>query len=89
MSIEFDVAQRFVMPLGKHKGKQLYEIAEDDEGLQYLDWLVGQDWLKTAQHMKLRNNLESYLKDPAIAHDVDAAIADRESIRGSHDNDEE
>lgn len=66
MCIDFYDAQQFVMPLGKYKGRQFYDIAGDDDGLRYLDWLVGQDWVNG----KLKIALESYLKDPAIAKDL-------------------
>ena len=38
MSIE---AKNYEMPYGRYKGKRLCEIAQTDEGLLYLDWLVG------------------------------------------------
>lgn len=70
MCMSWDDAQRFVMPLGKHKGKQIYEIAETDKGLRYLDWLIGQPWVLG----RLKTALESYLKDPVIAKEVEAAL---------------
>lgn len=32
------------MPFGKHKGRKLKDIEEHD--LLYLDWLIGQDYVK-------------------------------------------
>lgn len=37
-------AESIDMPFGKHRGKSLGDIAESD--VLYLDWLVGQDWLR-------------------------------------------
>lgn len=62
----------FVMPLGKHKGKTLARIGSNAEGLKYLDWLVGQDWVNG----RLRGSLETYLKHPAIASEVDRLTED-------------
>ena len=42
MTIE--CAESAIMPFGKHKGRSLGDIADDD--VLYLDWLIGQDWLK-------------------------------------------
>ncbi len=72
MCMGFDEAQNFVMRLGQHKGRTLFDIAGDDEGLKYLDWLVGQKWVDG----ELRNALESYLKDPAITAEVDRVVGD-------------
>lgn len=41
-----------VLPFGKHRGKNASEVDVD-----YLDWLIGQDWLRP----KLREALESHL----------------------------
>ncbi len=64
--IEFREAQVFKMPFGKYKGEALDTIAETDDGLRYLDWLVGQEpWPPTGPA------LEAYLSDPAIRADVE------------------
>lgn len=60
--LTFDDVQDVRLPFGKHKGKTLDAIAETDDGLKYLDWLVGQDWLKG----DLRNCVEAYLADETI-----------------------
>lgn len=64
--LTFDDVKDVRMPLGKYKGSTLDGIAETDEGLRYLDWLIGQDWLKG----DLRNCVKAYLTDPAIAAEV-------------------
>ena len=68
----FAQAQQFVMPLGKHKGKTLDDIASTDEGLKYLDWIVGEGflWDRTEEAIK------TYLADPAIQRDLNALVGD-------------
>jgi len=46
-----------IMPFGKHKGKKLSEIP-----VEYMDWLIGQDWLKWFAQGDLRNSIEEYLE---------------------------
>lgn len=70
--MDFTAACSFVMPLGKHKGKTLTRIGNNDEGLLYLDWIVGQEWING----RLREALETYLKHPAVAMQVDALVQD-------------
>jgi uncharacterized protein (DUF3820 family) len=69
----YNEAKVYKMPLGKHRGKALDKIAESDEGLLYLDWLVGQDWVRGP----LREALHVYLGDPVIALEVQRAMQDR------------
>jgi uncharacterized protein (DUF3820 family) len=71
----FEQVQVFVLPLGKYKGQELDKVAETDEGLLYLDWLCGQDWV----HGGLKLALEVYLGDPGIKKDLDDLVA-----RGAH-----
>jgi uncharacterized protein (DUF3820 family) len=63
---------KYVMPLGKYGGRTLDEIAATDEGLRYLDWLIGQEWLREP----LKANLKAYLALPAIARDLDRITED-------------
>ena len=58
------------MPFGKFRRKRLDKIAEDDEGLLYLDWLVGQEWVKG----RLRDALEIYLADESIQSDIKVLV---------------
>ncbi len=64
--LTFDDVKDVPLPFGKHKGQTLDEIAETDDGLKYLDWLVGQHWLRG----DLRNCVEAYLADETIKADV-------------------
>ena len=61
----FEQAKRFVIQFGKHKGETIDDVALSDEGLQYLDWLIGQDIPED-----LQDALETYLGDPAIQEDL-------------------
>jgi uncharacterized protein (DUF3820 family) len=70
--MDFTSACGFVMPLGKHKGSTLARIGANHEGLKYLDWLVGQEWVDG----RLRGALETYLKHPAISRELDAVLED-------------
>ena len=62
------------MPFGKYKGQSLDTIAKTDRGLLYLDWLVGQTWLKG----NLKNDLTAYLQDPAIADEIKRLVKEDE-----------
>ena len=52
----------FTMPFGKYKGQALDKIAETDDGLNYLDWLVGEEEL----YGSTKEAIETYLDDPLI-----------------------
>jgi len=56
------------MEFGKYKGKTLNEIAESDEGLKYLDWLVGErpDLF----------DLKLFLGQPTIKRELEALLDD-------------
>lgn len=64
-----------VVTFGKYRGQSIEQIGRSDEGLLYLDWLYGQNWLK----VELKRSLGAYLNDPVIRNEVAAAI---ESKRG-------
>jgi uncharacterized protein (DUF3820 family) len=70
--MDFTEACDFTMPLGKHKGERLARIGSNDEGLRYLDWLIGQDWANG----RLKEALGIYLKHPAVSRQLDAALED-------------
>jgi len=65
----FADAQIFKMPFGKHKGLTLDKISETDEGLLYLDWLVGKNL-----NPYVKQALETYLAYPSIQRDVAALL---------------
>lgn len=60
------------MPLGKFKGKTLARIGSNEDGLKYLDWLIGQEWVDGW----LREAIETYLSHPQISRQLRAAIGD-------------
>ena len=43
-----------IIPFGKHKGELCSDIPVD-----YLDWLIGQDWLKPQLKAEIEAHLES------------------------------
>lgn len=47
----------FVLPFGPHTGKTLSEVADTDEGLLYLDNLLGEDWVWPATKEKIEKVL--------------------------------
>lgn len=67
--MDFARAARTEVPFGKHKGQTLDDVASIDEGLRYLDWMVGCDWL----FGQFKAALETYLADSSIAKEVEAA----------------
>lgn len=58
----FTEAQQHEIPFGKYKGSPLDEIAETDEGLQYLDWALGTCFMQP----RTRAAIGIYLADPSI-----------------------
>lgn len=42
-----------IIPFGKHEGKYASQI-----DVEYLDWLIGQDWLRS----ELENEIHAHLK---------------------------
>lgn len=62
----FKEAKDYKLLFGKHSGETLDQIAESDNGLSYLDWLVGQNFI----HGRTKEALVAYLSDPAIAEDL-------------------
>lgn len=70
--MDFTEASGYIMPFGKHKGSTLARIGSNNDGLKYLDWLIGQDWVSG----KLKEALGTYLKHPSIALMLDRAIED-------------
>ncbi len=66
----FTDACGFVMPLGKYRGLTIARIGSSNEGLLYLDWLIGRK-LKDGD---LKDILEIYLSHPAISQKIDAII---------------
>lgn len=61
-----DEASGVCLPFGKHRGESIEDIARDDEGLKYLDWLVGQTWVRT----DLKDALEVFLGQEVIQREL-------------------
>jgi hypothetical protein len=68
----FTAACAYELRFGKHKGSTIARVGSSDEGLKYLDWLVGQAWVVNG----LKSALEAYLAHPSISRLLDAAIDD-------------
>ena len=66
----FDEAKNFVIRFGEYRDQTIDQIARDTKGLKYLDWLVGEDWVKG----NTRKMLEIYLKDETIVKELEAII---------------
>ena len=54
--------KELVLRFGRHNGKTIEQIGESDDGLKYLDWLVGETWLEVITKRVIRK----YLSDPTI-----------------------
>lgn len=66
----FDEAKRQIVFFGKYTGKTIDKIAETDEGLKYLDWIVGQDWLYDGT----REAIKVYLADDTIKSELEKLL---------------
>lgn len=64
--MKFKEASEFKMPFGKFKGMSLDNISKDDEGLKYLDYLLGENWVNG----KAKLAIEIYLSNPTIAKEL-------------------
>jgi len=64
----FKEAATFKMPFGKYGGKTLDEIATDDDGLRYLDWIK----CERDKDIELVDvALKTYLNDSAIKKELE------------------
>ena len=66
----FEDAKVFEMPFGKHKDKTLDQIAQEERGLQYLDWLRGVR-SEGGKHTDVDKALATYLDDPSIQSELE------------------
>jgi len=57
------------IPFGKYRGRTIDQVAKSDAGLRYLDWLRG-----VAEKTWLKDALDGYLNDPAMARELDRLI---------------
>lgn len=60
----------FTMPFGKYEDQTLDTIASSEEGLLYLDWLVGQDWLRNP----LKRTIATYLAQDDVRAELDRLL---------------
>lgn len=61
--INVDTYPDIVWPFGQFKGQTLAQIAETDRGLRYLDWVIGEKWLKNPLKGEVEAYLEKFQKD--------------------------
>lgn len=55
----------YVLLFGEHQGNALENIP-----LKYLDWLIGQNWLRD----DTRKIIEEYLNDPVIQRELESEL---------------
>lgn len=60
----------FRIPFGKFINHTIEELSESDDGLLYLDWLIGQTWLKDP----LKRKLEEFMSDDGVQADLREAM---------------
>lgn len=77
--VPFNEAKNKEMTFGKYRGNTIDEIATDDEGLRYLDWLYGEMSKDTQKGEKAHffDALKTYMEDPSIKREVEALRDDR------------
>lgn len=61
----------FRLTFGRYNGQTLDEIAQSDEGLKWLDWMVG-----IAYSSDLKLALKIYLSQPDLQRRIDLLIDD-------------
>jgi len=70
---QLEEARQFRLPVGnKYKGQTLETIGSSSEGLRYLDWIIGQDWLWDST----RKTIEIFLADPTVDSDLNDALGE-------------
>jgi hypothetical protein len=62
-----------VVPFGKFKGRTIDQVASTDDGLKYLDWMVGLDDLREP----FKTDLTTYLAKPSVSQELDRILGDR------------
>jgi hypothetical protein len=69
---KFTQACAYIMPFGKHRHKTLARIGANKDGLEYLDYLIGEPWLSDPA----RGYIKTYLSHPDIARQLDILTED-------------
>jgi hypothetical protein len=72
--VTFEEAGRHTLSFGKHAGDTVDEVAENDKGLEYLDWCRGQGWMKAKTKRADREAIETYLEYPPIARELERVL---------------
>lgn len=63
-----------VIPFGQFDGKTIDEAASTEEGLKYLDWLLGSGFVRDA---RLQAALEQYMGQDVIRNELAAILLAR------------
>lgn len=71
--MKYRQARKFVMPFGSFEGSSLEKIAQTDEGLLYLDWITGQDFVQGP----LKDALTAFLSDATIQRELENLLGER------------
>ncbi len=66
-TVTFKEAQGFRLMFGKYRGETLDDIASTDEGLKYLDWLLGESDANAHSYPYL----SAYMNDPSIKRELE------------------
>lgn len=66
----FSEAQNYKIPFGMHKDRTIEDVASTDDGLRYLDWLMG----KSSLYGRFKEAMGVYMNDPTIKLEVEKAI---------------
>jgi hypothetical protein len=71
-AIQFDYAKNYRLRFGpkNYVGRTLDEIARQDDGLKYLDQLLGQDWV----FQDTKDIIKAYLGSEAIKRDLESLL---------------
>jgi hypothetical protein len=71
--VGWKLAEQFVMPIGKHRGKTIGDIASEDGGLRYLKWasenMTGTKYVKRSE--SVIPNIKEYLTKPDIQKEIE------------------
>lgn len=70
--MKFSEAKEVVLSFGKYRGKTIDDVAATDDGLRYLDWLAGQDWVNG----RTEEALAEYLGNDAVKRDLETLLDD-------------
>lgn len=71
----FKSASEFKITFGKYAGQTLDKIAESDEGLLYLDWIMS--WkIDGIKEPACREAIDVYMSHPTIKNEVGRLVAE-------------